>query len=583
MLLPIDPVALARALQQHQLPPPIEVVTLGPLRATASFRLRFGAGARVPQLVLRCVMTETGHDPLATERAALRCAGLLFDLPVPGEYTLLPVFALGRRAALCGFIDGRPGDTLLDGAPGLAVLRAVGEALSALASLPQPGFATRATGEGAFVPRRGTWREEVGASLWASMGRARAAGAELGPLSQAVFEATIEALPALDTAARWALVHGDLHPGNLLFQGDDPRLVGLVDWESALVGDPLMDWAWSVEQLAPESLAGVLLGYGAERAAAELRAPEALARLELYTRARSIHRLAYASLRCHDVNQGRPRALLLERARTRCEAAREPGFVARKIEDALAHLSRPVARGLDLPAAWAGLSRRVFERLREGPEADPAELLRLAGALAAAGRVADGVGFESELVSAELQLAPRAPDAAPLSAEPIADRAGWRAGLVLAAQARRGTSPERSAALLLLALGLDAVDRLGGAVPDAALRGLEGAVRGLRAREIATAGALGHAEALAYGLLGLWAAERLSAEPATISALREQLRDALDEILAPGALAAAALPAELRPLVPAIQSALEAEAGAAVASSDEIARALPGFSSAASP
>lgn len=38
------------------------------------------------------------------------------------------------------------------------------------------------------------------------------------------------------------LVHGDFRPGNLLFVGDDrPRVTGVLDWEAALLGDPLTE------------------------------------------------------------------------------------------------------------------------------------------------------------------------------------------------------------------------------------------------------------------------------------------------------------------------------------------------------
>lgn len=41
---------------------------------------------------------------------------------------------------------------------------------------------------------------------------------------------------------RLCLVHGDLRPGNFLYQGD--TVTGLLDWEMAHVGDPAEDVAW---------------------------------------------------------------------------------------------------------------------------------------------------------------------------------------------------------------------------------------------------------------------------------------------------------------------------------------------------
>jgi aminoglycoside phosphotransferase (APT) family kinase protein len=60
-------------------------------------------------------------------------------------------------------------------------------------------------------------------------------------------------LPDLDTAAEWleahtptmqraALIHGDYGLHNVLFAPDDPgRLVAVLDWETATIGDPLID------------------------------------------------------------------------------------------------------------------------------------------------------------------------------------------------------------------------------------------------------------------------------------------------------------------------------------------------------
>jgi len=47
--------------------------------------------------------------------------------------------------------------------------------------------------------------------------------------------------PRLGAFAPTALLHGDLWPGNLLVR--DGRLVGLIDWEDARLGDPLLDIA----------------------------------------------------------------------------------------------------------------------------------------------------------------------------------------------------------------------------------------------------------------------------------------------------------------------------------------------------
>jgi aminoglycoside phosphotransferase (APT) family kinase protein len=64
-------------------------------------------------------------------------------------------------------------------------------------------------------------------------------------------------LPAAREVADWlttsvpeeqpqALCHGDYKLDNALFALDEPRLLAVVDWEMASIGDPLVDLAWSL-------------------------------------------------------------------------------------------------------------------------------------------------------------------------------------------------------------------------------------------------------------------------------------------------------------------------------------------------
>ncbi|MBR1121031.1 aminoglycoside phosphotransferase family protein [Bradyrhizobium lablabi] len=68
----------------------------------------------------------------------------------------------------------------------------------------------------------------------------------------------------LDACTRAVLCHNDLHAGNLLASVADgsPRLTGVLDFENALAGDPLMDVAKSLYYLDAESRQAVVRGYG---------------------------------------------------------------------------------------------------------------------------------------------------------------------------------------------------------------------------------------------------------------------------------------------------------------------------------
>jgi aminoglycoside phosphotransferase (APT) family kinase protein len=71
----------------------------------------------------------------------------------------------------------------------------------------------------------------------------------------AVTEETGEQFPTLEAVGEWlrenapapgasptSLVHGDYRPGNVLFTGaETPRITGVLDWETAMLGDPLTE------------------------------------------------------------------------------------------------------------------------------------------------------------------------------------------------------------------------------------------------------------------------------------------------------------------------------------------------------
>jgi aminoglycoside phosphotransferase (APT) family kinase protein len=117
-----------------------------------------------------------------------------------------------------------------------------------------------------------------------------AIAAPLAAAAVAAIDAHAEALAAVEVGA---LCHGDLKAAHILV--DAGRLVGVIDWGDAVVGDPLWDIARFAHRAEAASLAGLLAGYEPERAMAD-----ALAwRLPLYgalwglVDASVAHRLGY--------------------------------------------------------------------------------------------------------------------------------------------------------------------------------------------------------------------------------------------------------------------------------------------------
>ncbi|PSP55428.1 phosphotransferase family protein [Halobacteriales archaeon QS_1_67_19] len=77
--------------------------------------------------------------------------------------------------------------------------------------------------------------------------------------------------------ARTALVHGDYRPGNVLFEGaDTPDITGVLDWETAFLGDPLTELGyfllrWRDDGDPTPSLDGIEARYATDDAIQTLR------------------------------------------------------------------------------------------------------------------------------------------------------------------------------------------------------------------------------------------------------------------------------------------------------------------------
>ena len=291
---PPDRLLLARALAGIGLPEPTRIAPVGRPWRHANWRVGFAPDAEQADVLVRIPVHPEVGDTLSPEVAALTALEGS-GLPVVRQYARLR--GLGRPAAVSEPLPGRTGEAVMraDPAQGALVTSAVGEVMRRLSEVRLQGFGTRAMGN-RFVPMRPTWTEEWTARIAAFRTVVMASGIHLGSLSRALDEAIDARLGALSSVVDFSLVHGDLQPGNLLFEvgPDGPRLSGVIDWAGALAGDPFVDWALPL-LVTDETLGHVVSGLGSEAVEQALAEPAAAARIELYHLTHLLHRLACAA------------------------------------------------------------------------------------------------------------------------------------------------------------------------------------------------------------------------------------------------------------------------------------------------
>jgi macrolide phosphotransferase len=203
--------------------------------------------------VVRAPRTTGAAARLAQEARLLemlrtRGAALPFTVPEVAGTASLPE---GGSALVCAVLPGSPlqPPALRAGAP---LTSSLARTLAALHDLPASAF------EDAGVPVYGV--EEYRLRRMAEVDRAAASG----NVPTALLERWEK---AFDEAAAWRFmpcpVHGDLAPESVLAEGG--RVIGLLDWSEARVGDPADDLAWIAAAAQPEAFDAVLGEYTAAR------------------------------------------------------------------------------------------------------------------------------------------------------------------------------------------------------------------------------------------------------------------------------------------------------------------------------
>jgi len=196
--------------------------------------------------------------------------------------------------AIADFAAGvRLEDALLDGEP--AYLAAMGEALRRVHEV---------AGEGAGLVDldRGPEDGPIGVHhRWADyialkLDRHIAACVDIGCIDSSLAARIARAFDAMRpalTGRAMRLLHGDPGLHNICVDADAKRVTDLLDWEDALVGDPLFDVAmWSTFQ-PPRRLPAFLAGYGLPHPSAEEQRLIALYFLRIAL-SKTVHRHRFA-------------------------------------------------------------------------------------------------------------------------------------------------------------------------------------------------------------------------------------------------------------------------------------------------
>jgi hypothetical protein len=440
---------------------------------TLLYRVRFASERALPDHFLQLETDRRPRPTVSVHLGALRLARSS-GLPLPEARRL---DGLRFPALLLSGVEGRP-DPDHDAVPKHLV-----DVLLALESIQTPSWGDTVV-DGAFVPSAASWSGFIGQRLDAAAAQAERTDCALGSLARSLRAAAHDELDALEGAPT-GLVHGNLIPGVLLI-GDDGALGGVLDWHTALLGDPLLDWVTAFE--APSGALARGLG---DRRSSHLLAPTAPARLRVYLRLRALERLAECGRSWLDGDGGRLRSGRLEVARILGEDALDGRRVQARLDSLTG--TRPDPTLPDPPGKQAMLRRRLFEALRH-----PLSATGLPFASAFAAVFFDDADKLAEQSSTLLRGATSQIGA--WAAAPISDRSAWRTELV---DSLDTADPTRGIAVALCALGLAAVDAVSDRVEDASLRGLERLVRTVRhSRPTWRDAVVGSAGCVALGLDG---------------------------------------------------------------------------------
>ncbi|MGC4175700.1 phosphotransferase family protein [Demequina sp.] len=199
------------------------------------------------------------HDLLRVEADMLALLGPVDG--VPTATLLLEDFTRSHvevEAIATTFLAGSPWDrTTLSPDAEARASRDVGGVFARLHRLTSPRFGYPARD---FALGGDTWPDAFNAIFHAHLADAEKYGVDVR--ADELRDVLTRGQDALGQVTTACLVHNDLWPGNVLLDPASGRVQGIVDWERALYGDPLMDFvgmaAFNTGPLPEHHVAGYL-------------------------------------------------------------------------------------------------------------------------------------------------------------------------------------------------------------------------------------------------------------------------------------------------------------------------------------
>jgi aminoglycoside phosphotransferase (APT) family kinase protein len=342
---PVEPVLvldeLERVLDAHGLGHgPVDAAPIGDGHSNFTFLIRRGDDAWVLRRPPRGPLPPSAHDVLREHRVLAAAGGTAVRVPRVVLAHEDPA-AIGAPFYLMEHVPGRVlSDELPEDLGAPEDRRRIGEELvDALVEIHELDW--RAAGLERFGRADGYLERQVKRfrGLWEH-------NATRDLPDVATVAARLEA--AMPTSPAATLVHGDFRLGNVMFApGVPPRLVAVLDWEMATIGDPLADLGWLVANWAiPGDADGVLLQLNAASAAPGFSTREELAARYAARSGRSTDRVqwyvAFALWKSAIFMEGSYRRWIEGRAS-------DPFFAA--LEEGVPELLRGALTALDADAA----------------------------------------------------------------------------------------------------------------------------------------------------------------------------------------------------------------------------------------